>query len=82
MRDFRYYDADKKKKESTDIKVEQELLAYVDSECNNAKRKKNSFVSQARRYADGSSGSQTYMNKAEQVDMVYCGKAEEFRTKI
>lgn len=79
MRDFRQ---DSNLKLKTDQRVEEELLSRLEQHCNEAKRKRQAFLSQSKRYGNNESQYEAYLQKAEEVDMSYCTKLKEDRRVI
>lgn len=79
IRDFRY---DNNAKVATDTRVEEEYLYRLDQHCNEAKRKRQAFISQSKRYSNDESQYEAYLSKAEDVDMSYCTVLKDNRRII
>lgn len=70
-RDFRH---DVTLKQHTDNYVEKELLNRLEAHCNEAKRKRQNYLNNSKRYSHDSKDYKGMLEKAENVDMVYCDR--------
>ena len=66
----------------TDRRVEEEIIRRVEQHCNEAKRKRQAFLQQSKKYTDRPETYQMYIDKAEAVDMQYCTRLAEDKATI
>lgn len=79
LRDFRY---DSDLKIGTDKRVEEEVIRRLDQLCNESKRKRQSYLSQSKKYSEQEDVYQKYIDQAESVDMTPCSKLKEDKELI
>ena len=65
------------KKYRTDDSVEQEVMRRLNSKCSEAKKERQSYLKQAKRYEANESAKDMYLQKAEDVSMEYCTRFRE-----
>jgi hypothetical protein len=65
-RDFRY---DSSLKQATDRHVEEEILNRLDAHCNEARRKRQSYENNSKRYSSDSPQYKELIKRSEEVDM-------------
>ena len=70
VRDFRY---DEKLKIQLDHKVEDDTLRTLERQCNAAKQKRSAYIQSSKRAANSDpEKANSYLEKAERIDMSYC----------
>ena len=62
--------------------MEEEILNRLDAHCNEAKRKRQSYENNSRRYSPDSPQYKDLIKRSEQVDMEYCERLQKDRETI
>lgn len=72
----------RKAKEATDKRVEADILSQIQSKCNEAKHKRQAYLSESKRNSAVAESYEFYLNKAERVDMTVCGHLRQHKATI
>ena len=78
-RDLRY---DRYRKQSLDEKVEGDIIKRYETACDDAKKLRSSHISSSKKYSDDSIAYESFLQKAEAVDLSSCAQLKEYRKVV